>query len=243
MRPHLFKLLLVVFTTICLSLLTLEVKAQRKVPAGRGLAVVVDERLSAVRATPELSGKLVRRLGRGRLVAVRGFRTTPDGLVFLRVSLSSRTSGWIQQEAVASRFRKGDDQRLLKLILNSTEFELVARARIFLDHFPRSPLRPHVLLVLGDAADNISLKLTRDAGRRLAGIESFSEASLSSYYLNYSGLDRYNRQGVRFIFDSGARRFYYNGAAWRELLLKYPLAPEADLAKQRLRRVPAIPLK
>ena len=37
---------------------------------------------SPLRATPQLTGKLVRRLGRGRLVAIRTAKTSTDGIVF-----------------------------------------------------------------------------------------------------------------------------------------------------------------
>src|SRR5215207_3802531 len=118
---------------------------QRKPPAGGRLAVVVDERLAALRATPQLSGRLVRRLSRGRLVAIRSLKISSDGIAFLLVNVSTRTHGWIQREAVVSPSRSGDDRRLLTLIESSHGFERIARARIFLDHFPRSPLRSEVL--------------------------------------------------------------------------------------------------
>src|SRR6185369_13200667 len=87
--------------------------AQRKPPSGGRLAVVVDERLAALRATPQLNGKLVRRLSRGRLVAVRSLKTNADGITFVLVNVSSRTHGWIQRDAVVSPSRLGDDRRLL----------------------------------------------------------------------------------------------------------------------------------
>src|SRR5689334_14371023 len=109
MTPHRLTRGRVAFLSTCrLPLLTLQLlvflllgflSAQisyPKTPAGGRLAVVVDERLAALRVTPELSGRLVRRLGRGRLVAIRGSRTTPDGVVFLLVNVTSRTHGWIQ---------------------------------------------------------------------------------------------------------------------------------------------------
>lgn len=40
--------------------------AKRRVPAGGRVAVVVDERLSALRTTPELSGILLRRMAAAR---------------------------------------------------------------------------------------------------------------------------------------------------------------------------------
>ena len=57
-------------------------------------------------------------------------------------------------------------------------------------------------------------------------------APLFSYFLNYSGLDRYNRLGVLFIFDNVGQRFHYDGAAWREILRRYPNSPEAAEAAQ-----------
>jgi hypothetical protein len=78
MIPHKLTLCLLLF----LSDPSIIVAQQRKPPAGGRLAIVVDERLAALRATPQLSGKLVRRLGRGRMVAVRSAKTSADGITF-----------------------------------------------------------------------------------------------------------------------------------------------------------------
>jgi len=208
--------------------------AQRKPPAGGRLAIVVDERLAALRATPQLNGRLVRRLGRGRLVAVRSVKTGADGVTFFLINVTSRTHGWIQREAIVSSSRAGDDRRLLSLIERSQGFERVSRARIFLDLFPHSPLRPEVLLLLGDTAEELAAKLTNDASRRLN--ESLGDAPEFSYYLNYTGLDRFNRQRVGFIFDKSTKRFHYDGAAWRELVRRYPKTSQAGQATKRLGR-------
>jgi hypothetical protein len=206
--------------------------AQRqKAPAGGRLGVVVDERLSALRETPDLRGKLVRRLGRGRLVAIRAVKTNRDGIVFYLVNVTSRTRGWIQREAVVSNSRTGDDERLYRLIDRSTNFDRISRARIFLDHFSRSRWRAHVLLLLADAAEQVAEKLSRDASRQVTDTEA---APLASYFLNYTGLDRYNRQGVGFVFDENTKRLHYNGAAWRELVRHYPKTSEAAEARKRL---------
>src|SRR5436190_17036768 len=117
---------------------------QPRPPAGGRLAVVVDERLAALRGTPDLSGRLIKRLGRGRMVAITAARTTSDGFVFFLVNVSTRTRGWIQREAVVSTAHRGDDRRLLDLIKASRGFDQVARARIFLDLFHHSLLRPQV---------------------------------------------------------------------------------------------------
>lgn len=222
--------------TVCLLLIIfpqiIVVAQKRRPPVGGRLAVVVDERLAALRATPQLNGRLVRRLGRGRLVAVRSMKTSSDGIVFFLVNVTSRTHGWIQREAVASPSRAGDDQRLLRLIKACNGFDRIARARIFLDYFPRSPLRPEVLLLLGDTAEEIAAKLSTDAARRLK--EGLGDAPEFSYYLNHTGLDRYNRQGVRFVFNQQTKRFHYDGAAWRELIRRHPRSSQAAEAKKRL---------
>jgi hypothetical protein len=229
--------LTIVLFLACILLFADRANAKQGPPPGGSLAVVVDERLSALRSTPELSGKLIRRLGRGRLVAIRAIKRSSDGVEFARVNLSTRTRGWIQRAAIVSPSRRGDDERLLNLIFKSDDFDLIARARIFLDTFPRSDLRPRVLLLLGEAGELAATRLTRDATRRLRSV-IFSEAAPEfSYYLNFSGLDRYNRQGVIFKFDSSAKRFHYDGAAWRELIRRYPSAREATVARERLAHI------
>jgi hypothetical protein len=205
---------------------------QRKPPAGGRLAVVVDERLAALRAMPQLNSQLVRRLSRGRLVAIRSSKTSADGITFVLVNVSRRTHGWIQREAVVSSSRAGDDRRLLALIQRSDGFDRLVRARIFLDHFPRSPLRPEVLLFLGDTAEDLAAKLSVDAARRLK--DGLGDAPEFSYYLNYTGLDRYNRQRVGFVFDKRTKRFHYDGAAWRDLVRRHPKTSQAAEARERL---------
>lgn len=238
------KLTLRFFVLLIVVILSAEI-CFSKGPTGGRRAIVVDERLSALRRTPQLNGTLVRRLGRGRLVAIRRSTTTPEGVVFLLVNVTNRTRGWIQREAVVSSGRAGDDRRLLELITASQSFDRIARARIFLDHFPRSPLRPRVLLLLGNAAEEQAAKLSREAAKRLNGTTSLSGTTSSvngttgaapefSYFLNYSGLDRYNRQRVGFVFDRATRRFHYDGAAWRELVRSYPNSAETAEARKHL---------
>jgi len=220
---------------ICLFLFATESFAKRRPPAGGRLAVVVDERLSALRSTAELSGKLMRRMGRGSFVAVRGEKRSRDGLTFYRVNINSRTSGWMQREAVISPTRAGDDARLLRLIRASSDFDRVARARIFLDLFSASEFRPEVLAIYSQTAEEIAARLSREALRRLdAGEMNASGAPLFSYFLNYNGLDRYNRQGVTFVYDSREKVLRYDGEGWQELLHRYPRTPEAAEARKHV---------
>ena len=228
---------------LCLLFLSLPVTplAKRRAPAGGRAAIVVDERLSALRATPEFSGRLLRRMGRGALVAVRGEKRSRDGVIFYRVNINSRTSGWIQREAVVSPSRAGDDDRLRRLIKASEDFDRIARARIFLDNFKFSEFRPEVLMIYAQAAEDIAGRLSRDASRRLNETEmAVGGAPAFSYYLNFNGLDRYNRQGVAFVFDAGAKKFRYDGEGWQELVHRYPRSPEAVEARKRLAATSAL---
>jgi hypothetical protein len=223
------------FISVVVILLPTTVFAKRRAPAGGRVAVVIDERLSALRTTPELVGVLLRRMSRGALVAVRGEKRSRDGIVFYRVNISSRTSGWVQREALASPNRAGDDARLLRLIKSSADFDRIARARIFLDNFNSSELRPAVLLIFCQAAEDIASRLSRDASRRLDQSEMEAGAApLFSYFLNFNELDRYNRQGMTFVFDARDKRFHYDGEGWRELVHHYPRSPEAIEARKRL---------
>jgi hypothetical protein len=220
---------------VSLFLLSADSFARRRPPAGGRVAIVVDERLSALRATPELSGMLMRRMGRGSFVAVKGEKRSRDGVIFYRVNVNSRTSGWVQRDALVSPARSGDDARLLRLIKGSDDFDRIARARIFLDNFTGSALRPQVLLIYSHAAEDIAGRLSREAGRGLNEKEmEAGGAPIHSYFLNYSGLDRYNRQGIAFIFDVREKRLRYDGEGWQELVHRYPRSPEAAEARRRL---------
>ena len=229
MNPH----KLIIHLCLCVIVVFVSTKISfPKQPVGGRLAIVVDERLSVLRAEPQLTGRIVKRLSRGRLVAIRGSRTASDGVIFYLVNVTNRTHGWIQREAVVSAKHRGDDRRLVELINLSHGFDRIIRARLFLDHFPRSPLRPHVLLLLGSTAEEQAAKLSRDAAKRLNG--TTGDAPEFTFFLNYSGLDRYNRQRVGFIFNQSTKRFHYDGAAGRELARRHPNSPDAVEARKRL---------
>ena len=211
---------------------------KKRVPPGGNIAVIADERLAALRVAPTLSARLIRRLGRGRFVSVRRTRRNDEGISFSHVVVTRRTSGWVQSEALVTSGRNGDDRRLAHLISGTDEFDRIARSRIFLDHFPRSSLRPKVLLALGNAAEEAAAQLSGEATRRFERREIPTDgAPEHSYYMNYNGLDRYNRQGVTFSFDAGTKQFHYDGGAWREIVRKFPQSPEAAEAKKQLEKL------
>jgi hypothetical protein len=238
-------LLTILFAEIILVSAGARIQAQqRRLPPGGRIAVVVDARLAALRAAPNPSATLLRRLGRGRFVSIRSSQRTTDGLLFHRVAINRRTSGWLQNEAVVAGWHPHDDERLLHLITGPDEFERAARAKIFLDTFPHSPLRPTVLLLYSQAAEEAAEQLTRSAQRQFTRTEiPESGAPLFSYFLNYNGLDRYNRQGVKFVFDGSTKTFHYDGAALREIVRRYPQSKEADDARKMLEKIAAINAK
>jgi hypothetical protein len=219
-------------------------QAARRTPAGGGRAVVIDERLAALRDEPSLYARLLQRMSRGRMVSILGQKRSADGITFYRVALTRRTRGWLQSDAVVQPGRSGDDERLLRLIRSSEDFDRIARARIFLDLFSRSPLRPAVLTLYAAEAEAAAVKLSRDAARRLEEREmAASGAPLFSYFMNFNGLDRYRRQDVVFTFDLAKKQYRYDGAAWREILRRYPQSPEAAEARKRLEAPGTLPAR
>lgn len=234
---------LAVFASILVSafLLAAPAMAQKKRRAASGagprFAVVVDERLSALRDAPGFAGVPAQRLGRGRAVQLTGARREADGATFVQVAVTRRTRGWVQSESLASPARAGDDGRLLRLVRGSAGFDRVERAGIFLEAFARSPLRPAALALLAESAEEAAERLSRDAPRRLDAREvEAGGAPAHTYFLNFNGLDRYRRQGVNFTFDRATKRYSYDGAAWREIAARHPRSPEAEEARRRLSR-------
>jgi hypothetical protein len=197
-------------------------------------AVVVDERLSVLRPQPSLFAKPIQRMRSGRVVSVTGTKEA-DGVTFYRVTALPNNAGWVQSDAVFGKFRRGDDERLAKLVQSTDGFEQIERAQIFLDTFPDSTLKPAILLLLGDLLEEIALKLSSDATRRLDRREmAASGAPLHSFYLNFVSLDRYRKLNVNFLFNPKARLLHYDGASWREIVEKSPKSAEAIEAQKRL---------
>ena len=229
------------FIFIAVVGLSLNSFAQKpRVPPGGRLAIVADERLAALRSSPDPSARLLHRLSRGRFVSIRGSNRSRDGLLFYHVAVTRRTSGWLQSEALIATWREAEDDRLMRLLDSPDEFDRVARGKIFLDAFPRSSLRSKALLIYGDAAEEAAAKLSREAERRFERRELPADGAPEfSYYLNYNGLDRYNRQGVTFRFDRAAKRFHYEGWAWREIVRRFPNSKEAIEARKRLETLTA----
>ena len=196
-------------------------------------AVVIDERLSLLRVRPSLFANSVQRMRRGRRVQIVGVAEN-DGVKFFKVAAPPR-SGWMQSEALLSRSRQGDEERLVRLVNASDGFEQIELATMFFEMYPASKFRPPMLLHYGDVLEQVAARLSRDATSRLTTREiSGSGAPVHSYYLNFNMLDRYRKLGVTFLFNPNTRTFHYNGASWYEIVRKYPASAEASEGQKRL---------
>lgn len=202
--------------------------------AAPATAVVVDERLSVLRFEPSLYAIVMQRMRSGRTMQIIGEKEA-DGVKFYRVELPAEKTGWVQAEAVVSNARSGDDARLAKLIQATEGFDQIELATIFLENFPKSTFRPAILLLLGDLLEETAQRLSREAFRKLNQTQmQASGAPLHSFYLNYSGLDRYRRLGANFVFAAETKQFHHDGATWREIIAKHPASGEATEARKRL---------
>jgi hypothetical protein len=233
---HLFFALLTLFSAVPL---TAEAQTKRKIFVPGQRAIIVEERLSALRAQADVKAPLEQRLRRGRAVGILGAKRGKDGQQFLRVAVSRNTRGWLLAEAVVRSGNAADAERLLKLIEETNDDFVKARlARLCADEFRTTKHAPRCLLLLGEAAEQAAERLTRDAKRRV-GDEEPSEGqnpklTKRDYFLNFAGLDRYNRGGVTFDYDQTADRIIYDGGAYRELLRRYPKSAEAMAMREKL---------
>ena len=98
-------------------------------------AIVVDERLAVLRVSPSLYAQQIQRMSGGREVSVRESKEA-DGVTFYRVITSPKSSGWVQADAIAGTFRRGDDERIARLVQASEGFDRIERLRFFSKCFP-----------------------------------------------------------------------------------------------------------
>ncbi len=230
--------MLIAITVGSLSAAQAQHRARRSqhVPGQR--AVIVDDRLAALRTAPDVRAALMQRLSRGRIVGILKTTATKGGPQWHQVYLTRRTRGWMLAEALARSGRAEDAARLLKLIEETKDdFNRAKLARLCADEFRATPSAPRALLLLGEAAEAASKKLTL-AARRRTGDDGEPEAdaltarpaarlSRREYLLSHAGLDRWNRAGMTFDYDPANDRIVYDGAAYRELARKYPKSKEA----------------
>lgn len=200
---------------------------------GRG-AVVFDERWSALRAQPDMQAPLKQRVRRGRRIGILGAARSKDGASYLRVAVSRNQRGWMLADAVLRLGNAQDGRRLVQVLAATRdEFSKARLAKFCADEWRIAEIAPQCLLVLGETTERAAERLTRDAQRRVGDQEPRAGLNKRAYFLNYVGLDRYNRLGVTFDFDEAGEKIVYDGAAYRELLRRYPRSAEAKMAQQR----------
>ena len=198
-------------------------------------AFVVDDRLSALRRDADMQSEVIQRLRLGRQVFIIATKAGRSGSpTFYRVAVTRRTRGWIHQSALAVPGRRGEDERIMRLIETAADgLDRIAMCELFLERFARSPLTPRVMLALAHEADRAAYSLTRRARKRLAKLD---EQSPRDYYLNDPGLDRYSKLRVKFDFNQATAGYVYDGQAYREIIKRFPASDEAKRARQRLDR-------
>lgn len=248
MTPHPFTVihasnshvrLIAAFAFMVFAAMTATAQAGRNVFVPGRRAVVFDERLSALRARPDVKAPLKQRMRRGRRVGVIGANTARDGAKFFRVAVSRNIRGWVLADAVIRPGVAADAERLMRLIEKTEdEFTKARLARLCSDEFRSTNFAPNALMILGAAAEGAAERLSREANRRVGENDSDAEPNAGltkgDFLLNYAGLDRYNRIGVTFDYDAASDRIVYDGAAYRELLRRYPRSAAAQGAQARL---------
>jgi hypothetical protein len=219
---------------------TTSVTAQSKrkpyIPGQR--AVIFDDRLSALREQPDVKAPLKQRLSRGRLVGILGASKSKSGSQFLRVAISRNVRGWMLAAALARLGSAADGEKMLAAIAESRDDLVKLRlARLCADELRAPAIAPKALLALGQAAEHAADKLSRDADRRLGAEVPGGGLSKRDFVLSFNGLDRFNRASVMFEYDEAKDRIVYDGAAYRELLRRYPRSAEASVARERLEKL------
>jgi hypothetical protein len=199
-------------------------------------AFVVDSGLSALRRSPSPESTCLRRLRLGRSLYVISTHRGRDGVGYYYVAVTRRTRGYIDQAAIASPSRRGDDARLMRLIRESRGIDRIAMCRLLVTQFSNSPFCPDALLEEGLAAEEVARELSRKVTRRPPH-RLDKELSEERYLLNYAGLDRYSRLGIRFRLDRENENYCYDGTAYRRILRRYPRSEAAEAARERLREM------
>jgi hypothetical protein len=196
--------------------------------------IVIDERLSVLRAEPSFFSREIQRMRIGRNILITGVKQN-EGITFYRVTALPNYYGWVQSDAIVSKSVSGDDERLAKIVQAIDGFDQIELASMFLDTFSKSNLRPAMLLLYGDLIEDQARKLSTDANKKLVRREmAATVAPLHSFYLNYVGLDRFRKLDITFLFNVETKQFHYNGKSWDEIIKKFPLSQEAIEAKNRI---------
>jgi hypothetical protein len=189
-------------------------------------AIIIDERFSALREAPGWQGRLRQRLRRGREVWLIGRPRGQGGDRFYRVALSRRVRGWVHEAALIRPGRGEDAVRIWRVIEDADDdYVKVSLAKLCTVHFRDHALAPRAWLLLGETMTRVALRLTKEAQRRLTGIDP---ALRRPAMLGYVSLDRYYRLGIQFRYDPSKDQLEYDGEAFHQLRRRYPRSEEAQ---------------
>src|SRR5262249_17847629 len=156
--------LIIAFALAAVAAVTTTAQSERKMYLPGQRAVIFDERLSALRARPDVKAPLKQRMRRGRPLGVPGPNTAKGGLKFFRVAVSRNTSGWVLADAVIRPGVAADAHRLMRLIEETKdEFTKACLARLCADEFRATNFAPKALMILGETAEGAAERLSRDA--------------------------------------------------------------------------------
>ena len=173
--------------------------AQSRPPLPGSRAVLVDERYAALRELPDLQGRIVQRLRRGRVLGLLGSTRNRRGERFHRVAISRKRSGWVYELAIIRTGNRRDGARMVGLIDEAgDDFTKIALARICQREFRGMEAAEAAGRSIAKAAPAVAAKLTGEVRRRIGGSPPIDRRA---FFLSYAGLDRYNRIGVLFDYD------------------------------------------
>src|SRR5262249_57555613 len=104
--------LIIAFALAAVAAITATAQSERKVFLPGQRAVVFDERLSALRARPDVKAPLKQRMRRGRRLGILGAATAGDGAKFFRVAVSRNTRASALADAAIRTAVAPDPHRL-----------------------------------------------------------------------------------------------------------------------------------
>lgn len=170
---------------------------RRPLPGAR--AIVVDERHSVLRERPDLRAPLRQRLSRGRVVGLLASVVNRKRERFYRISVSRQRTGWIYEAAIVRSGQPAGGRRLRALIDETTDdFARVYLARLCQREFRHHPVASEASAIVALTVERIAERLTSEIRRRIGDA---APARRRALFLNYRGLDRFNRIGITFDYD------------------------------------------
>ncbi len=234
--------ILFIIALICFFSLPIQAKEPWNLDGHFRRAIVVDNGLSALRKAPSLTSTCLKRLKMGRVLYVISTYKNQNGIKYYFVAVTRRTRGFIDADALVSPSQKADDQHLVQLIDRAEGTDKIMLSEILIKYFPSSEFCPIALLAEASASEKIASELSHRISRHLPQ-QLNTKVELERYLLNYSGLDKYSRLGIHFIFDKEKQSYFYDGKAYKRILTQYKKSQAAMIAKEKLEELSSLTSK